>query len=148
MYQAPSIRYLAAIVLAGAVAVSAISGCAVVRKATYPADFVYLSRDDVSTGMQRIAGHLVSIEQALQEPDPDTAGETARLVIRHLEGMRQVAVELGADAVGTNHLLLDAHMQDFLAQLELARNEAATVPPRFYAAGKLVGSCSSCHRYH
>ncbi len=128
------------------ITLSLLSGCAQIRKVTYPPDFVYLTDKDVSSGMQRIASHLVSIELALG--DDSSAQDTAGIVRSHLDGMRQVAMELGADASATNHLLLDAHMDDFLAALETARAGTTAVPPRFFEAGKLVGSCSSCHRFH
>ncbi len=128
------------------IALALLSGCAQIRKVTYPPDFVYLTDEDVSSGMQRIAAHLVSIELALEADSG--AQDTAGIVRSHLDGMRQVAIELGADASATNHLLLDAHMEDFLAALETARAGTSAVPPRFFEAGKLVGSCSSCHRFH
>lgn len=123
-------------------------GCAQIRKATYPQDFVYLSRTDVSNTMHQIAGHMAALDSLLEDisPDADTQ-RVARDMLQHLELMNQLAGALGQGATGTNHLLIDAHLGDFVSALDSTRVTLNASPPRFYEVGRLVGSCNACHRF-
>jgi hypothetical protein len=138
-------RRLVLTIAAGAFAVA---GCAQIRKVTYPEDFVYLTPGDVSTRMHVIAGHVSAVQSLLDElaggaEDKGIAGE----MIGHIDDMERIAQELGQGKPGTNHLLIDAHIDQFVANLEKTRVSLSATPPRFYDAGKLVGSCNACHRF-
>lgn len=129
-------------------AVLAVVGCASIRKVTYPSDFVYLTREDVAGGMHRIAGHMGSLQDLL---DDLAGGADERLVAErmmdHVDSIETIAGELGEGSAGTNHLLIDAHLDDFVATLQTARLTLAASPPRFYETGRLVGGCAACHRF-
>ena len=62
--------------------------------------------------------------------------------------MSRIANELGAGATQTNHLLLDAHIDDFKQAVETARLRLQINPENYSGVGQLVGSCSACHRLH
>ena len=54
---------------------------------------------------------------------------------------------LGAGKVQTSHLLIDAHIDDFKADVRQALRDASSSPPNYYALGRLSGSCTACHQY-
>lgn len=129
-------------------AVAALAGCAQVRKATYPEDFVYLSRDDVSTRMHRIAGEMAALDDLLATlSDQADSADVARQMTGRIDRMEGIVRELGLGAAGTNHLLIDAHLDQFITDLQETRLMLAATPPRFHEVGKLVGSCNACHRF-
>lgn len=134
--------------LAVVFAALAAAGCAQIRKLTYPPDFVYLTRQDVNTGMYRIAGHMDALNALLNEvPSADDPDPLADRMLAHVDGIGLVIRELGAGASGTNHLLIDAHRGEFVDAIERTRVSLQNVPPRFYEVGRLVGSCNACHRF-
>lgn len=129
-------------------AIVAAAGCAQIRKVTYPRDFVYLTREDVSSRMHRIAGHMGALQDLLNDLSLGADGQrVADSMVDHVDAIGQLARELGEGAAGTNHLLLDAHLGEFTDTLESARITLSASPPRFYDTGRLVGSCGACHRF-
>ncbi len=125
-----------------------VASCAQIRKVTYPDEFVYLESGDIQTRMHQMAGHLAEIEFLLSTADASSDKTLHNSIVAQLDTMTRLARELGAESIGTNHLLLDAHMDRFLADVLLAREGAVLDPPNYYQVGKLTGSCGACHEFH
>lgn len=130
-------------------ATSGLGGCAdpaaTVRKVTYPPDFKYITRDELRSAMGMLARDLRRLDDALL-----VAGAGGRIdqqqVKRILADIDRTAGQLDAASVGSNHPFLRDQMGQFLSDVELAQAAASLDPPRYYAAGKLAGGCTNCHR--
>jgi hypothetical protein len=124
------------------------TGCAEFGRVNYPSRFVYLTSEDVGDRMQRIAGRMANLDRLLDEL---SSGADARLVAERMaadiDQIDLIAQELGQGGPGTNHLLLEAHLDDFVSSLNDARITLSATPPRFYEAAQIVGSCNACHRF-
>lgn len=145
----------AALALASALVLGA---CVQVRLLTYPAEFVWLGEKDVQGVMHRMAERMIRLDTLVAAPadaEPLAAERRRRAVDAELRGIEELAATLAVGAVGigeqglprTNHLLIDEHIDDFLGDVARARRFVAEEPPNYYAAGRLGGSCSACHRW-
>lgn len=121
------------------------TGCSVIRKATYPPDFHYLDKQTVTSSMQRLAQSMGKIDQALTEADTKSVQEVRNTIIHELNAMEEIAKTLGAGTITTNHLFIDQHIDLFKSDVVQARRFIEAEPANYYMAGKLVGSCMSCH---
>ena len=123
-----------------------VAGCAQVRKATYPGDFVYLENKQIVSQMALMSFNMRQIEQALLDENAISSEQQAQIVML-LASIDASAEKLGAGSVRTNHLVLDDHIDDFRRDVAQAMRDASSDPPNYYALGKLAGSCVACHRY-
>ncbi len=140
-----TLRYLAGVVLVCSLVAG---GCASLRLGTYPRDFVYLTEGELSGAMHELAAHMGALSNLLDDLAAGADAESvADVMVTEVDSMRKVTDRLGVGSPGTNHLLLDAHLSEFVDDLEDARRTLNATPPRFYQAGRLVGSCSACHRF-
>ncbi len=124
----------------------AVGGCAQIRKATYPRDFIYLEPTEVRGQMALMALYMRQIDDILAEPTAISSEQQSRLV-GLLGSIDKVTIRLGAGEVETSHLLIDERIDDFKADVNVALNDARADPPNYYSLGKLAGSCVACHRY-
>ena len=121
-------------------------GCAEIRQATYPSDFVYLDRKQVRSQMASMSLHMREIDKILADNLAVNSEQQAQ-IIKLLNRIDASAERLGAGNVQTSHLLIDEHIDDFRADLRLALRDASSDPPNYYALGRLAGSCTACHQY-
>lgn len=129
---------VAAAILAG--------GCAQLRKATYPQDFVYLEPKQVRSEMALMSLYMSQIDDILADSSTISSEQQARLV-RILVSIDDVTNRLGAGEAQTSHLVIDDHIDDFKADVNDALRKARADPPNYYSLGRLAGSCVACHRY-
>lgn len=122
-----------------------LTGCAEVRMATYPPDFVYLDRKQVRGQMALMSLYLREIDEILADNLAINSEQQAQIV-KLLNRIDASAGLLGAGNVTTSHLLIDDHIDDFQADVRLALRDASSDPPSYYAVGRLSGSCTACHR--
>ena len=127
-------------------AVITVGGCAQIRKATYPKDFVYLEPRQVRSQMALMSLYMGQIDEILADSSAISSDQQARLV-RILSSIDEVTNRLGAGDVQTSHLVIDEHIDDFKADVNVAMRDARADPPNYYSLGKLAGSCVACHRY-
>lgn len=123
-----------------------IAGCAQIRKATYPKDFVYLENRQIISEMALMSFNMRQIEKALLDETAISSEQQAQIIML-LAAIDASAEKLGAGSVRTNHLVLDDHIDDFRLDVAQALRDASSDPPNYYALGKLAGSCVACHRY-
>ena len=137
---------IARFVLWSLLACGLLIGCAEVRQVTYPQDFVYLEHRQVTGQMALMSMYMREIDEILGDNRTVNSEQQGR-IISLLNRIDASADRLGAGSVETNHLLIDAHIDDFKGDVRLALREASSDPPNYYALGRLSGSCTACHRH-
>jgi hypothetical protein len=129
--------------------VLAIGGCsdfaAVVRKATYPPDFKYVTGQELRSRMDQMAFQLQLLDQALAENNSERSVQQQQ-VLGSLRNIERIASSLQAGEAGSSHPFLQDFMKEFVADVAQARNTAALDPPRYYFAGRIAGGCVNCHK--
>lgn len=121
------------------------AGCSVVRQVTYPPDFVYLDRSEVTGSMSKLSADIWRIEDILASSETVLPYEREQ-IISILSDMEGVADKLGAGTVNTNHPFIDQNIDSFQRDVELALEDVKNEPPSYYRAGRLSGRCLACHR--
>ena len=122
-------------------------GCAQVRKVTYPQDYVYLEKKQVSSKMALLNYYMIKIDEILLEDSTINSDQQARIVdILMSMGDTVASLETSGDA-RTSHLVIDDHIGEFRSDLNLALSNVRADPPNYFALGKLRGSCAACHQY-
>ncbi len=123
-----------------------ITGCAQVRKLTYPPDFVYLDHSLVQTSMLRLSLAIRGVDEIMVQGEP--LSQTSQNRVKDLlSTIDEVTDLLGSGARITNHLLIDERIDEFKREVRNAIRAANSTPPGFYAAGRLSANCIGCHRY-
>jgi len=122
-------------------------GCAQIRKVTYPQDYVYLEKKQVSSKMALLNYYMIKIDEILLEDSTINSDQQARIEkILISMGDTVNSLETSGDA-RTSHLVIDDHIGAFRSDLNLALNNVRSDPPNYFALGKLRGSCAACHQY-
>jgi|GEM_PF-1674796 len=139
-----------------------LGACEQIRLLTYPADFVWLDERGVHDIMYRMADSMIRLDELIGQDgesaqlDADERERQRTAVDEELSALDEIATALAAgvstEADGkslprTNHLLIDEHIDDFIDDVARARRFVAEQPPNYYAAGRLGGSCTGCHRW-
>ncbi len=119
--------------------------CAEIRKLTYPKDFVYVEKKDLDNTMVGMYAAFERLNTLLANAN-EVDTQRQQQVIAQLDALEQLARSIRGKGEMTNHLQLDAHMDEFLQSIEDAKLSASNQPPNYYLAGRLSGSCSGCHR--
>ncbi len=123
-----------------------LTGCTYIRKATYPADFVYLERKQITSQMALLSMYMKQLDEILLD-DKTVSSEQQERVIAILSRVDASANALGAGSIRTNHLVLDDHIDQFKSDVHVALRDASADPPNYFALGRLSGSCVACHRF-
>jgi hypothetical protein len=123
-----------------------VAGCAQIRKATYPSDFVYLEQKQITNEMALLGFYMRQLDQILLD-DSTVSSEQQQRIIALLTKIDASTDKLGAGSVRTNHLVIDDHIDEFKNDVELAINNASADPPNYFALGRLAGSCVGCHKF-
>ena len=142
LFETRSLRLL----LLGPLLGGLVFGCAQLRQATYPKDFVYLDRQQVQGQMARFSQYMRQIDDILLD-DSTVSSEQQERVLAILTRIDESTVKLGAGSTRTNHLLIDEHIDQFRADVQIAIRDARADPPNYFALGRLSGSCVGCHKY-
>lgn len=120
-------------------------GCAQIRKATYPEDFVYLDRKQLRSKMALLSLYMRNLDEILLDGST-VSSDQQQNILGLLNKIKTVTDELGG-SVSTNHLVIDQHIDQFKSDVNAAIADARTSPPNYFALGRLAGSCTGCHRY-
>ena len=124
---------------------SIITGCTLIHKATYAPDFTYLEKSTVTSSIQQMVQSTDKIDRILNEPDSRSVSQVRNIIIKELNKMERIADNLCAGTITTNHLFIDQHIDQFKSDVIQVRRFIEVEPSNYYLAGKLVGSCISCH---
>ncbi len=132
-------------VLVAVVLTAVVTGCALVRKATYPPDFVYLEKTQVVGAMAELNVDLWRIDDIIAGSETILPYKREEIIgiLRHME---TVANRLGAGPRTTNHLFIDDNIDAFKEQVLEALRFVEKEPPNYYFAGRLSGGCMACHQ--
>ena len=128
----------------GIIFVVALTSCSTIRKATYPSDFTYISTTQVESTMTALAVSMDRIDRVLIDTTLDTDDRRDRILVE-LDKMETLGLSIAAGTQKTNHLVIDSHIDDFLADIRQARDASSKDPPNYYPLGRLSGSCRGCH---
>ncbi|MCA9510063.1 MAG: hypothetical protein R3E88_14965 [Myxococcota bacterium] len=143
---------LAASALAG-VAAFAVASCtgadlAQVRDFTYPPDFDYLTREELTTTMGALAREVDSLDRVMwaQTASPAEARDD---VVAILERMHELASRLG-EGGESNRPRVHHEAPRLIGDIERALAAVQKEPPDYFWAGRVSGSCTYCHepRHH
>ena len=131
-----------------------LSACAEVRRVTYPDDFIYLEKSEVSQLMFSLLDIMITLDELEETAHPEK--QKKRAILAELEKIEALTIRFntavsreGNNALGnlrTNHLLLSEHIAEFNADVSAAKLQLAATPPNYYVVGRLTGGCNSCHR--
>jgi len=122
-------------------------GCEQIRKVTYPQDYVYLEKKQVSSKMALLNYYMIKNDEILLENYTINSDQQARIEkILVSMGDTVDSLETSGDA-RTSHLVIDDHIGEFRSDLNLALANVRADPPNYFALGKLRGSCAGCHQY-
>ncbi len=121
-------------------------GCAQIRKATYPSDFVYLEQNQIRSEMALLSLYMRQIDEILLD-DSTVSSAQQEQIIKILSKVDDSVDSLGAGNVRTNHLVLDDHIDQFKSDVTVALRDASSDPPNYFALGRLSGGCVACHQF-
>jgi hypothetical protein len=118
---------------------------ALIRRATYPPDFNYVSGQELRSSMDQLGFQLQRLDEALAL---EAAGQPVSQpqVLDILANIERIGGNLRAGDSGSNHPFLEDHMTDFVVEVGRARIAASQNPPSYYQAGRVAGGCVNCHR--
>lgn len=131
--------------LVGLLCASVVFGCAQIRKATYPSDYVYLERKQLRSKMALLSFYMLQLDQILLD-DSSVSSDQQQRILNLLNNIQGTTAELGG-GVTTNHRVIDDHIDQFKMDVGNAYRNASADPPNYYALGRLSGSCVGCHKY-
>ena len=123
-----------------------LTACSQTRSEAYPDNFVFLDRWQVTGEMALMSQYMRQIDEILLDNSTISSEQQARLV-KILVSIDEITNRLGAGTIQTNHLLIDARIDEFKSDVNTALRNASADPPNYFALGKLSGSCNACHRY-
>ena len=134
-------------------AILIMNGCddfsAVVRKATYPPDFKYVTGQELRSRMDELAFQLQLLNKALVEShEGQSESDQQQQVLGILSNIERIGSSLQAGEAGSNHPFLQDYMKNFLSIVSKARYSASLKPPSYYYVGRIAGGCISCHKAH
>ncbi len=112
----------------------------VLRLATYPPDFRYISDAEIESVMWRLAGRVHQLERLVATAEPDLPA-----ISNVLERIEHEAGQLEADGASSNHPYLDSRLQEFLGHVRHARMGLRRDPPEITTADEVWRACSGCH---
>jgi len=114
-----------------------------VRKLTYPPDFEYISAQQLEGSMHALAAHISDLDEIMWAAEPVQA-EGHERILEILSGMRVEARKLDRGQP-TNHPRVDRYLPWLQADIDKALEGARAIPPNYYYAGAISGSCEYCH---
>lgn len=106
-----------------------------------PFDFV--DGEEMRSRMHQLAFSLQNLDNSLST-DYEESPPFQQSVIDNLRDIERIGKALQAGELSTKHPFLVDDMEKFLADVSRAQWDASR--NRFYMAGRISGSCVSCHR--
>lgn len=126
-----------------------LSGCQkgvleTVRKATYPPDFNYISKEKLTDTMQSFAWYTTLLDNTLRNTSSVTRDQRLS-AITILEKMEKLSLDLGNEELTSNHDIVSFNIDQFRQRIIIARKGLLQNPPNYYLAGSVSGYCLNCH---
>jgi hypothetical protein len=114
------------------------------RKATYPPDFAYISKEQLQSTMWQLARDASEVDRLAAKPDPLSLVDRNTLLAL-LRSMETEVDHIGGEGKRTNHPQLDEKRDQFRADLEAARRGVESEPPNYTLARTVSTACTRCH---
>lgn len=110
-----------------------------------PPPFDYVDGEELRSGMHQLAFALQRLDLVLANEDGyEPSPGLQRSVLETLGDIKREGDNLQSSDLKNNHPFLADGMGRFLSDVERAQFDAKR--ERYYMAGKISGSCMSCHR--
>ena len=122
-----------------------ISGCAQIRKVTYPQGFNYLEEGQVDKLMINM-GESVNRLGLLVSDTSMSDNIKQQNIVAELSALQSIASRLSGGHEQTNQLFISDHIEQFISDVSTASMFAKTVPPNYSKADDLRNSCQECHQ--
>ena len=118
-----------------------------VRKITYPSDFSYVTKDQVSSTMHTMGRELRALNTALRERDENTDPKALQAeVLTRLAEIDRAAQSLESQTSWqSNHPNMKRNLSRLRTDVRDARRAAQKDPPSYFLAGSVSGACLYCH---
>lgn len=110
-----------------------------------PPPFDYADGTELRSGMHQLAYASQRLDSALLSENPRDEGMRLA-VMASLRDIERIASDLQQSDLSTTHNFLRNDMQNFQSIVSRAIRDAGRNPPNFSTAGRVSGSCVSCHR--
>lgn len=114
-----------------------------VRQYTYPPEFRYLEREQVSSAMRQLAFHSRELNRLLRSSDGPQKQRNE--ILLQLKAMEEAAGKLDHSGWPTNHPLIDMNLPRFRRDITFAREAIEREPPNFLLVASVSGACVYCH---
>ncbi len=143
LYKRNSCGFAAGLLIAG-IGLGCRSGpLETVRAATYPADFHYITKQEIRTTMGGLASEVYALDQIMLRESGVQQDDQAR-VIEILSRMRNLAKQLKRQEQ-SNHPRIQAHAPRLQRDIDRALANARRAPPNYYYTGLVTSTCTYCH---
>lgn len=106
--------------------------------------FHAITDEQLESAMWQLADGILDLQALFARPKPIRQSERQD-VVDILDRMILAADTLGPDGVSTNHRRITHNLGRFREKLAIARDAAASNPPRYFLVGNLSGTCLACH---
>jgi hypothetical protein len=123
-----------------------LAGCAQLRELTYPQDFVYLEKEEVESLMQNMERGLRRLNLLVAEASQDDT-ELQKNIVAELDSIEHIALRLSGGHKQTNQIVIGDHIEQFIADVSMAKTYAKISPPNYTKAKKIKNGCRACHQY-
>jgi hypothetical protein len=122
-------------------------GCAdatrLVRKATYPPSFHYITQEEIHGTMSALAYQVNELDEIMWRPGGLEPGDRER-ILSILTEMQLLAGQL-KQGTRSNHPRIDRDAPRLQVDVERALEGARSDPPNYFFAGVVYQSCAYCH---
>lgn len=122
-----------------------VNACSNLRKLTYPEQITYIEKNELQGVMQRMSRVLSELDQIILS-NSNTSDESHQ-ILTQLQKLDLICAELDGGNTVTNHGVIDDNIEEFRNDIAHASRMISAIPPNYYYAGKLSGSCAACHQY-
>lgn len=133
-------------VLLAIVIVASMVACAQIRKLTYPPDFTYLEQSEVESLMRQMGEGMTQLDQLIAQASKSDVDQQQK-IITELGELEKIATRLSGGHTQTNQIVINDHIEQFIADLGTAKMFAKMEPPSYNKAEQIGGSCHECHQF-
>ena len=110
-----------------------------------PPEFDFVDGEELRSGMHQLAFELQKLDLILLSENGNQRNDS-QSIVSSLRNIERIAGTIREGDINTQHPFLRRNMDMFLADVARAREEVSRGQPSYYFAGRVSGSCVSCHR--
>ena len=133
-------------VLVAMLIIASMVACAQIRQLTYPPDFTYLEQSEVESLMRQMGEGITRLDQLIAESSKSDVDQQQN-IIAELSSLEKIATRLSGGHTQTNQIVINDHIEQFMADLGTAKMFAKMNPPNYKKAELIGSSCHECHQF-